>query len=54
MTDWEICPRCRKRYREVSTLDGLMEMYCEVCNDTLAENYREAKEFERYHSEDNT
>lgn len=47
-----MCPKCKKREREISTLDGCMEMYCDVCNDKLAEIYRQNKEFEYYHSED--
>lgn len=42
-----ICPRCKKRERE--RIDGEQQWYCEVCNDDLAAQYREQKEWERYH-----
>lgn len=51
-TNWRLCKRCKVREREISSYDGAMEMYCEVCNDRLAENYREQQEFAHYHNED--
>jgi hypothetical protein len=50
--DWRLCPRCKKREREISTHDGGMEMYCDVCNDALARSCREANEFAHFHPED--
>jgi len=50
MTEAFLCPRCKKRDREV--IDGETQMYCDVCNDRLADSYREQKEFAHYHSED--
>lgn len=47
-----LCPRCKKRECEVSCLDGIAERYCYACNDQLAESYREAQEFQHFHSED--
>ena len=48
--DWTICPKCKKREREIA-FDGEMEMYCEVCNDRLADSYRQMKEFREYHND---
>lgn len=47
--DWKLCPRCKKRDREICSINGYMEIYCDSCNDTLAEAYRERKEFEYWH-----
>lgn len=47
---YRICPRCKKN--ECERIDDEYEMYCEVCNDILAEKYKEQKEFEYYHSND--
>ena len=50
--NWTICPRCKVRPREIGHFTGEMEMYCDVCNDRLAEGYREQQEFAHYHNED--
>lgn len=44
-----ICPRCKKREREV--IDGDRMWYCSPCNDQDYEKYRERKEWEYYHNE---
>lgn len=50
--DWFICPKCKKRDREISSYGGIMEIYCAPCNDRLAEQEKERMEFLYYHSED--
>jgi len=45
-----LCSRCGIRDKEV--IDGETQFYCDVCNDRLAEGYRERQEFNHYHSED--
>lgn len=32
---WVCCPRCRKNPREISAVDGYMQMYCASCADEI-------------------
>ena len=44
-----ICRRCKRRYVEI--IDGWCSLYCDFCNDKLAEAYREQKEWEHFHND---
>jgi hypothetical protein len=47
MADSWLCPRCKRREREV--IDGETQWYCGECNDREAERYREQQEWSHYH-----